>query len=693
MRHGMNKGGMTWLLWSCMALLFGACASMGRLEGGARDETPPVFLRSDPMPGATGVNKTRLTAVFDENIQLEDAFNKVIVSPAQTTPPRVSSNGRRLSVEFQDTLIPNTTYTVDFADAIKDLNEGNILDGFAIDFSTGDVIDSLRISGMVLQAENLEPAQGMLVGVYSNLSDTALTTLPLERVARTNQYGQFTIRNLKPGAYRVFAINDINRDYHWDRSEDIAFYDSLVVPEIVPVMVTDTLYAANGEDSIVTRQGVSYLPNDILLTWFNVGYKPLYMLDHKRDERRRININFSAPVDTLPEITIVDGAPGAGREISEWARLKANATRDSLEYWIADTAVVAADSLRLAVRYLKTDTTDQIVWTTDTIRFFFRDLNKKKDEKKKKKKDEEERPLFTVDSVTGDTTFLPPPDMEYLSISAMTTTQDINRPFMISVNVPIENIDDKGVHLEIQKDTVWTPVPFELKPDSLDPLMRRYIDLPWTGGDKYRFSVDTLAFTSIYATWNRPFSQEFSIRNLEDYSNLKFTLPGLDSIPVVVELLSSSDEPQYRSTKAAGESTVDFRFLNPGTYYARLFIDSNGNGKWDTGNPVDSVRQQPEEVYYFAKKLNLKKNWDVEQTWIVDELPVDAQKPNAIKKNKPKLKRGEQAPQDEEEEEDGMYDSEYNPFDKTGRNNRNRRGTNGSSTSLSGSGMRQNTFR
>ena len=114
---------------------------------------------------------------------------------------------------------------------------------------------------------------------------------------------------------------------------------------------------------------------------------------------------------------------------------------------------------------------------------------------------------------------------------------------------------------------------------------------------------------------------------------------SLDSIPVVVELLSSSDEPQYRSAKAAGESTVDFRFLNPGTYYARLFIDSNGNGKWDTGNPVDSVRQQPEEVYYFAKKLNLKKNWDVEQTWIVDELPVDAQKPNAIKKNKPKLKR------------------------------------------------------
>ncbi|MDE5661939.1 MAG: Ig-like domain-containing protein, partial [Muribaculaceae bacterium] len=173
------------LLWLLLASLLAACANMGRPEGGERDELPPKFMRSDPAPGATGVKRTRLTAIFDENIQLEDAFTKVVVSPAQKQPPSVSANGKKLTVEFRDTLLPNTTYTIDFADAIKDLNEGNILDGFALDFSTGDSIDSLRISGMVIQAENLEPAQGMLVGVYSNLSDTAFTTLPLERIART----------------------------------------------------------------------------------------------------------------------------------------------------------------------------------------------------------------------------------------------------------------------------------------------------------------------------------------------------------------------------------------------------------------------------------------------------------------------------------------------------------------------------
>ena len=675
------RGGMYMLLWLVVSGLLAACANMGRPEGGARDETPPRFMRSDPLPGATGVKKTRLNVFFDENIQLEDAFNKVVVSPAQKQPPTVMANGRRLSVEFRDTLLPNTTYTIDFADAIKDLNEGNILDGFALAFSTGDTIDSLRISGMVLQASNLEPAQGILVGVYSNLSDTALTTLPFERIARTNQYGHFTIRNLKEGTYRIFAVNDINRDYHWDRSEDIAFYDTLIVPTVEPIEVSDTLYASNGEDSIVQRQGVRFLPNDILLAWFNLGYTALYMVDHKRDERRKINFTFSAPVDSLPKITIADGAPGAGRDISEWALLNSNATLDTLEYWISDPDVIAADSLRLSVSYLKTDTADQIGWTTDTIRFFFREPKKKKKEEKK-----EDVPLFTVDSITGDTTFLPPPDMEYLRLSVVGgSTQELNKPFVMSADVPIASVDSAGVHLDIAVDTLWEPVKIWWRPDSANPLQRRVIDIPWKAGAKYRFSVDTLAVTGIYGTWNRPFKQEFTVKQPEDYSNLKFVLPGLDSIQAVVQLLNNSDEPVYQAVKPAGTGAVELRFLNPGTYYARLFIDSTPNGKWDTGNPTDSVLLQPEEVYYFAKKLELKKNWDVEQTWNIDELAIDVQKPYAIKKNKPKLKRGEQPPVEQDEETDYL-DENYNPFDRTGRNER-RTGTTGGAT-----GLRRNTF-
>ena len=208
-----------------ITLIMAACASIGRPEGGPRDELPPVFVSSNPVQGATNVKSNKIEIFFDENLKVEDVANKVVISPAQKAMPSIVANGKKISVELRDTLKENTTYTIDFSDAIRDLNEGNPLDGFALDFSTGETLDSLRISGIVLEARNLEPAQGMLVGVYSNTADSAITTLPFDRIAKTNQLGQFTVRGLKPGSYKIYALTDKNRDYHWDRTEDVAFYD------------------------------------------------------------------------------------------------------------------------------------------------------------------------------------------------------------------------------------------------------------------------------------------------------------------------------------------------------------------------------------------------------------------------------------------------------------------------------------
>ena len=680
--------GMRTLLWACMAILAGACASMGRPEGGARDEEPPVFVRSNPTPGSTNVQPSRMVVTFNENVQLEDAFNKVIVSPAMKTPPQVTANGRRVTVNFRDTLRHNTTYTVDFADAIKDLNEGNVLDGFAIDFSTGDSIDSLRISGIVLCAENLEPAQGMLVGVYTDMSDTALTTLPLDRIARTNQYGHFTIRNLRDENYRIFAINDVNRDYHWDRTEDIAFYDQTVRPWVENISVTDTLYASNGEDSLVTRPGLRFMPNDILLTWFNTNYKSAYLADYKRPERRIIDIVLGAPTDTLPTLTIVDGAPGAGRSDSLWSLVKNNATNDTLRYWITDPEVIASDSLRLAVRYPRTDSLDRPVWTTDTLRFYFRDP------KKSKKEIEAEQArlaaLIQVDSITGDTIVLPDPRREMLTINNRSgMTLDINKPFRLNFSTPVASIDTAAWHLEMKVDTLWEPVRFAIIPDSTDLLLNRIVDFEHKPGERYRLTIDSLAAVSVYNTHNKLPTAEIGVRTLEEYSSLILKSPDGDSLRMVVQLLNSSDVPQYTAIKKPDSESVTISYFTPGTYYLRAFIDSNPNGKWDTGNPLDSI--QPEEVFYFAKKLNLRKNWDVEQTWNLYELAIDDQKPYAIKKNKPKLKRGEKAPTDEEDEDD--LDPLGNPFDPN-RNRNNNRNNGNSFGGLGGfGGLSRDNFR
>ena len=628
-----------------------SCASIGRPQGGARDVTPPAYVRSNPPHGTLNFKGERVEAFFDENIQLDDAFNKVIVSPTQKITPVVRSFGRRVTVELRDTLKPNTTYTIDFADAIQDLNEGNVLDGFALDFSTGDSIDTLRLSGIVLEARTLEPAQAMTVGIYREPADTAITTLPFERIARTNQLGQFTVRNLKAGNYAVYAINDLNRDNKWDRSEDIAFLGHLATPSVEAITVTDTIRTAAGTDSLATRPGTAYYPNDLLLTWFNEGYKSQYLKDYKRPERRKITLEMGAPADSLPEIAVVKGPQG--RSFSEMAVLQHNATNDTLTYWLHDPELIAADSLMLSVRHLNTDTLDRIVWKTDTLRFFWRD----KDKKKKKKNEE-------ADTV--------PKPIELLPLTMTSPSDfDVYQPLRLGTNTPIARADTAACHLEMLVDTIWTAVPHSpVRADTLNPLTGLVIDFDTGPGQKYRIRVDSLGVENIYGLHNKDFSQEFKVRELEEYSNLVLNITP-DSLPMMVELLSEADNPVRVVSAEKGKAI--FRYVNPGTYYARLWIDADSNGIWTTGCVIDSL--QPEEVYYYPRKIDLKANWDVENSWDIYELPVDAQKPMKIRKNKPKPKKGEEPLPDEDVELDEWGE----PIDPTrtnsltgGRNGNNR---------------------
>lgn len=603
-----------------LGLIVAACASIGRPEGGPKDELPPVFVRSNPAPGAVNVTRPKIDIFFDENLKLDDPSNKIVVSPAQKQPPQVMANGKRISVELRDTLLPNTTYTIDFSDAIRDLNEGNILDGFATDFSTGATIDTLRISGMVFDARNLEPAQGMVVGVYSNLSDTAIAHLPLERVAKTNQYGEFTIRNLKPGTYHIFALDDKNHDWRWDRSENIAFYPQAITPSVERVTVTDTLRSSTGTDSIVTHPGWRYLPDDILLTWFNENYRPHYLRDYERTDARKATFKFGAPTDSLPEITVLNG-PKAGRSLRDLSVVETREGNDSIVYWFRDPELWHQDSLLVSARYLKTDTLYRIDFTTDTLKLFLRSQAKPKKASKPKE--------------GADTVAPPTPLLSFKGVGA--AQQELNLPLAFEAAEPVATIDSTMWRLEMAVDTLWRPVEgLRMLRDTAS--IRRYnIPVQWMPGTKYRFTADSLAITGISGEHTGKIRQEFTTKTLEDYGNITFNITDRnlapDSTPIVVELLDAQDRPvQSRPVNAAG--SVTFTYLTPGPYYARAYIDANADSRWTTGNLATS--RSPEEVYYYPKKLNLRKNWDIDQDWALFALPVDEQKPLEIKKNKPK---------------------------------------------------------
>lgn len=629
-----------------------SCANIGNPSGGPIDKTPPIFMRSNPTPNAVNVKDRKIEIFFDEIVTLKDPSTKIIVSPAQTEMPRMSALGRKVTVELVDSLLPNTTYTIDFSNSIQDNNEGNAIDNFAFAFSTGSVIDSMRVSGYVLDSRTLEPMQSVVVGLQSNLADSAFHKEKLQRVALTNDRGQFTIRNVSPGSYHIFALKDLDRDYKFGNpTEDIAFLDSIIVPSIGSREAADTVYNDLNEiDTIMRATRPAYFPNDILLSMFNEDRKSQYLANNLRVDSTRISLTFAAASDTLPSLSIV----GRNDVPDQWYTLERSQTNDTLTYWIRPPHLVSADTLMVATTYLRTDTASNLSWGTDTLKFTFQ-----RQKAKKKKKNEETDSLEQI---------------RFMELHPLANgTQEVYAPLLLQTGTPIERYSREAFHLQrkLQNDTTFYPA--EIKSIALrdSTLNRRdlMLKVDWEPGAAYTLAVDSLAMTDIYGLQTKPLKVDFNVRKMEEYGNIVFNIPAVrDS--AIVELLDGTEKIVLRAP--VKNHRAELLNLLPGKYYARLFIDRNGNGKYDTGNY--DMHLQPEETVYYPGAINLKKNWDVEQTWDIYATPIDKQKPEAIKKNKPERKKWEKVntekTETDEDEEIGFSDFS-NPNDPNLRNSNN----------------------
>ena len=629
-----------------------SCANIGNPSGGPIDKTPPIFMRSNPTPNAVNVKDRKIEIFFDEIVTLKDPSTKIIVSPAQTEMPRMSALGRKVTVELVDSLLPNTTYTIDFSNSIQDNNEGNAIDNFAFAFSTRSVIDSMRVSGYVLDSRTLEPMQSVVVGLQSNLADSAFHKEKLQRVALTNDRGQFTIRNVSPGSYHIFALKDLDRDYKFGNpTEDIAFLDSIIVPSIGSREAADTVYNDLNEiDTIMRATRPAYFPNDILLSMFNEDRKSQYLANNLRVDSTRISLTFAAASDTLPSLSIV----GRNDVPDQWYTLERSQTNDTLTYWIRPTHLVSADTLMVATTYLRTDTASNLSWGTDTLKFTFQ-----RQKAKKKKKNEETDSLEQI---------------RFMELHPLANgTQEVYAPLLLQTGTPIERYSREAFHLQrkLQNDTTFYPA--EIKSIALrdSTLSRRdlMLKVDWEPGAAYKLAVDSLAMTDIYGLQTKPLKVDFNVRKMEEYGNIVFNITAVrDS--AIVELLDGTEKIVLRAP--VKNHRAELLNLLPGKYYARLFIDRNGNGKYDTGNY--DMHLQPEETVYYPGAINLKKNWDVEQTWDIYATPIDKQKSEAIKKNKPERKKWEKVntekTETDEDEENGFSDFS-NPNDPNLRNSNN----------------------
>lgn len=593
---------------------FYSCANVGNPTGGPIDETPPRVIGSSPVAGAHNNKKGKIVIEFDEFVKLEKANEKVVVSPPQVQQPEIKTTGKKVSVNLLDSLKANTTYTIDFSDAIVDNNEGNPLGNFAFTFSTGAVIDTMMVSGTVLEASNLEPVKGILVGLHSNLNDSAFVKSPFDRVARTDSRGHFSIRGIAPGKYRIYALQDADQNFAFSqKSEALAFNDSLIIPSFQERLRQDTTWIDSlTVDTIVERKYTHYLPDNVVLRSFLEERHSQYLQKSERLSPEKFSLYFADRADTLPTIK------GLNFNEKDAFIIEKTSKNDTLHYWVKDSLIYKQDTLRMSLRYLYTDTLDRLIPRTDTLNLVVKKVkggsNKEQQPPKKKKKGHEKDPEPTV--FLAMTPHVPSPMNVYDNISFV-------------FEKPISEYNSQAIHLKQKVDSLWKDVPFVFEQDSLE--LRKYNLLcNWDPNMDYELTVDSMAFHGLYGLHSDKLKQAFKVRSLDEYGAIFFNVSGIDTT-AFVELLDAQDKVLLKAPVIEGKA--DFYYLNPGKYCARLVEDTNGNGVWDTGNYAE--KRQPEKVYYYTQILDLKALWEIEQDWNVNAKPLDKQKLDELKKQKP----------------------------------------------------------
>lgn len=621
-------------------VLLSSCARMGRPDGGWYDETPPHVIASTPADRSTDVSAKKVNIYFDEFIKLENASEKVVVSPPQLEQAEIKATGKKISVLLKDSLKPNTTYTIDFSDAIKDNNEGNPMGNYTYSFSTGNHIDTLEVAGTVLAAQNLEPVKGILVGLYAEFADSCFQKQPMLRVARADSRGHFVIKGVAPGAYRIYALNDQDGDYRFSqKSEQIAFSHDTIRPSFCDAMRQDTLWLDSLHIKDIKRTGYTrFTPDDLVLRAFEHVQTDRFFLKAERQQPNSFSLFFSYGSDRLPELTPLNF------DATDQLLIEPSARRDTITYWLRDTTLVNQDTLNVAMTYLMTDTLGNLVPQTDTLQILSKQPYEKRlkeaqksFEEWKKKEEKKRKRGEPYDSI------MPPKELNFKL--QLDSKLDPDRNIRFEFDTPLASADTSKIHLYAKHDTLWYEAPLRFEPiktkmwgDSIaTEVSKRIYTLraEWRPDIEYSLEIDSLAFTDIYGVASAKLKKGFKVGSLDDYSSVVLNIQQLKGKNICVELLSREDKTVKSVQTTNGYAT--FYYIKPGTYYARLFVDTNNNGMWDTGDYNTGL--QPEEVFYYPYNIECKAKWDMNLSWDITAKPLDQQKPNEIKKQKGEQQR------------------------------------------------------
>ncbi|WP_430974508.1 Ig-like domain-containing protein [Sunxiuqinia rutila] len=577
-----------------------SCANPGMPTGGPKDSIPPAVIKTVPEFNGRNFKGEEISLTFDEFVLSDEVREALVVSPPLKKRPMIRTKSKTLIIDLGEELQGNTTYSLDFKDAIVDNNEKNPLEDFRFSFSTGPDFDSLMIGGYVKRADNLEPVEGALVMLHALKELSAFTDSIPDYIAKTDEEGFFVVSNIAPGSYRLYALTDADNSLNYNQQlEQIGFLDSLVIPQ--EMNLPEYTAVADTTDTLsIKDKRRSALETPFFLMLFEEEYFDQYLEDAKRERNNLIHFYFAESLSDSFHVELLNSTPSR----DDWNYMEFNPTRDSLMFWLTDTVLSNTDSLMFHLEYLVADSLNQLVLKHDTL-----DLNYAKPEstsRKRRKKEEEDKPE-------------PIPHITFKA-NGKSKGFDVYNNILLEAPEPLEFFDWSMIHLYQQVDTLEEEREFEIWQDSLSA-RKFHIHYPWEFEGQYRLQVDSAAAYNFAGHPSSKLNQKIGIQEESFYAKIILMVGGLNGPGIVQLLENTEDEKVLREIRIAEDSEIEFAYLKPDKYKIRLIADRNNNGKWDTGKLDEGI--QPEQVMYYSKILKLRSNFEVREVWVLPLIQFD----------------------------------------------------------------------
>ncbi|MEN6619808.1 MAG: Ig-like domain-containing protein [Rikenellaceae bacterium] len=569
--------------------------------GGPKDTIPPNLIKVVPDSNSVNfpVKGGTIELKFDEYVVLKEPIKFICLSPPQKKRLTTKIRGKSIFVSFPEKLDSSITYSVHFGNSITDNNEGNQFYPYVYSFSTGRNVDSMMCSGVILDFRTLLPLENIVVGFYSNLSDSAVYKKYPSALAKSDKWGYFVVRNLKRVPYRVYAFKDVNSNNQYDpENELIAFHDSLIVPSQVMVKDIQELKYVDMKD---TSKALAR-PFQIELYLFREASQKQYIKNKERLERKMAYISFAAPNVRIDSMGFrgIDSA----KTIKQF-----NITRDSLVLWIKDSSLKVPDTLIFDIKYYKSDSLSNLVLSRESLKLVAPKPKKAAASSKRYRGENEEKP--------------PRADLLKLKVEAEPSMVE-QEGFRFLFPAPLVSFKmDSVILLSKTPKGVLSKEPFTFIQDSSD--VRIYYVKPnnkLLQGYEYILKISERAFKDVYRFTNDSSETTVILPNSDKLSKLTLNVTGTEG-SYVIELTNQTRDKVYRGFKIVKDTKLEFPYIQPGKYNIRITQDLNGNGILDTGNLP--LKKQPEKVrlYLFkngSSEIVFKDGLELEQSINLKEI-------------------------------------------------------------------------